>query len=68
MVSYADMFVATKQRIASDGDATLVKLNKVLDEEVLEEEMEGMHVKKNRLGARLDVGKLIEAKPRLYCG
>jgi hypothetical protein len=61
LVSYANMFAATKQEIAADGDATLVKLSKVLDEEVLEEEMEGMHVKKNRLGARHKHERVLEA-------
>jgi hypothetical protein len=53
LVSYADMFVSTEQRIVTpEAAAGLVKLNKVLDETVLEEEMETMHVTKNRLGGR----------------
>lgn len=52
LVSYADMFVANSQIIASppDGAATLVKLSKVLDEENLEVELVTMSVNKNRLG------------------
>lgn len=51
LVSYADMFAAQEQRVATgDGDSTLMKLRKIVNEESLEEEIKGMHIKKNRLG------------------
>jgi hypothetical protein len=51
LVSYADMFASKEQRVVTP-DATLIRLNKMLDEDVLTQELETTHVRKNRLGGR----------------
>lgn len=63
LVSYADMFAATEQRISG---ATLVKLRKVIDEENLEEELDSLHVRTNRLGSKHKHERALEGQLRIY--
>ena len=44
LVSYADMFASKEQRVVTP-DATLIRLNKMLDEDVLTQELETTHVR-----------------------
>ena len=59
MVSYAEMFAGREQRVSPQSGATLVKLNKVLDEPEVEKNMNAKHLKKKRLGHKHDNRELI---------
>jgi len=63
LVSYADMFAATEQRISG---ATLVKLSKFIDEEIVAEELDLMHVRTNRLGSKHKHGRALVGQPSTY--